>query len=1122
MLRLFPQTLALLDKNARSLSEALRQWLTRDATTARPVPRKRPSPTEDTPRLARSLARSLARGLPPARVWWMLFGVIVSGLIAYELRTSALQAYLMTRYAAKLSFEIDTGPSPRIVFPTAGPYDQRLGNSSLPAFTRRLNTQGYRVVEQARMTQFMARLAQVGITPPYAEPAAAGLVVHAAQGETMFDGRRADWFFERFEDVPVLVVDSLLYIENRDLLTDGDPRRNPAVDWDRLAKAGLLYVGRQLGMELGSAGGSTLATQIEKFRHSPGGRTTSVSDKLRQMIAASLRVYEAGADTRAARRQIVVDYLNSMPLAAAPGYGEVHGLGEGLHAWFGLDLHEVRQALSAEDESQAKVAGFKHALALICAVRSPTRLLVEDRDALDARINSYIPLLERAGVISAGFGRSVLETPLRFAQSQVPRNAIPASKEVTAVRTQLLAMLGLPGLYEVDRLNLEAHSTIDLSLQQAVDQLFQQLREPEFLAAHGLRGERLMSHGDPHDVTYSLLLYEAAPQGNLVRVQTDSHQRPFDLNTGMKMELGSTAKLRTLAHYLEVVAGLYDEFRNPQSRDPAALADDPITQWAVRTIEREPSIDLEAFLQRALDRGYSASPGEVFFTGGGAHVFRNFDRGDNGLVLTVRTATVRSTNLVFIRLMRDLVRFHTARLPYDANALVSDTDHPLRRRMLEKIADEEATSTLERAYRNYRGLREAEVTLRLLRNRTTLRRRAVLFYAWHVGADQQAFARWLSAHAPGVTSAEVRKLARAYGSPQLTLADYGYLLGLHPLEIWCTGELLRTPGLSFEELNARAAEAKRVSSAWLFETRNRRAQDLRLKIQVERDAFDRMTAHWHRLGFPFERLIPSYATAIGSSSDRPAALAELMGIIVNDGKRRPAFLIERLSVAAGTPYHTVFGPDATLSEQVMRSSVARVLHDVLAEVVEEGTARRLKGALHSPDGSLITVGGKTGSGDNRYETFTRGGHLRSSRAVNRTAAFVFYIGDRYYGVITASVDGAGAQDYRFTSSLPLAVLRLLAPQIECRLNSSAACGFHAEPTWQVIGSSRRLPPGIARKTVWTGEENERHRTDVSSASTSRWSFKSRRVLGIFDANTAETPRRVEPASAELAIHIVQS
>jgi membrane peptidoglycan carboxypeptidase len=158
-----------------------------------------------------------------------------------------------------------------------------------------------------------------------------------------------------------------------------------------------------------------------------------------------------------------------------------------------------------------------------------------------------------------------------------------------------------------------------------------------------------------------------------------------------------------------------------------------------------------------------------------------------------------------------------------------------------------------------------------------------------------------------------------------------------------------------------------------------------------------------------------------------------MGIILNDGAHRPSVLIERLRFAKGTPYHTVFEAESAAGEQVMNPAVAGVLRGALAQVVEEGTGRRFRSALHWPDATAVTVGGKTGSGDNRYETFTSTGHLRSSRVVNRTATFVFYIGDRYFGVITAAVDGPIAEEYRFTSALPIAVLKLLAPRLDQRL-----------------------------------------------------------------------------------------
>jgi hypothetical protein len=238
---------------------------------------------------------------------------------------------------------------------------------------------------------------------------------------------------------------------------------------------------------------------------------------------------------------------------------------------------------------------------------------------------------------------------------------------------------------------------------------------------------------------------------------------------------------------------------------------------------------------------------------------------------------------------------------------------------------------------------------------------------------------------------------------------------------------------SWSDLLARSTQARREASAWLLHPRNRRAQDLRLRTRIERDAFARMTPYWQKLGFPFERLVPSYATAIGSSSDRPAALADLMGIIVNDGARRPATAIEGLTFARGTPYHTGFEAPVSKGEKVMSTAIARTLRDVMAQVVETGTAGSLRGIFTDSKGRPIAIGGKTGSGDNRYKTFARGGVVISSRAVSRTAAFAFFLGSRYYGVITASVAGPQAADYEFTSALPLGVLRLMAPALENRL-----------------------------------------------------------------------------------------
>jgi membrane peptidoglycan carboxypeptidase len=163
----------------------------------------------------------------------------------------------------------------------------------------------------------------------------------------------------------------------------------------------------------------------------------------------------------------------------------------------------------------------------------------------------------------------------------------------------------------------------------------------------------------------------------------------------------------------------------------------------------------------------------------------------------------------------------------------------------------------------------------------------------------------------------------------------------------------------------------------------------------------------------------------------------MIGVLVNDGIRRPGTALTNIHFARGTPYETLLERKAEQGQPVLAPEVARAVRKAMATVVENGTARRLNGAFRLADGRLITVGGKTGSGDNRIETFNRWGGVTSSRATNRTAAFVFYIGDHYFGVVTAYVQGREAENYHFTSALPVTILKLLAPPIIAKLEKSA-------------------------------------------------------------------------------------
>jgi hypothetical protein len=89
-----------------------------------------------------------------------------------------------------------------------------------------------------------------------------------------------------------------------------------------------------------------------------------------------------------------------------------------------------------------------------------------------------------------------------------------------------------------------------------------------------------------------------------------------------------------------------------------------------------------------------------------------------------------------------------------------------------------------------------------------------------------------------------------------------------------------------------------------------------------------------------------------------------------------------------------------------------------------GTARRANGAYGVP------VGGKTGTGDHQKKRVDRWANVIDSEHVSRSATFVFFAGDRFHGVVTAHVAGPESAEYGFTSSLPVQVLKDLAPVLE--------------------------------------------------------------------------------------------
>jgi len=971
-------------------------------------------------------------------------GAAAFTLLAYwEMQTSSLQSKPFAWLAKGLQYSVESGPSPSIRFPEGGPYDQRLGYSRLPQVLQRLSADGqFQIESQARPSAMMQRVTELGLFPVYREKAQAGLSILGCDGASLAVSRYPQHIYADFASVPPLIVHTLLFIENRELLDSRYPHRNPAVEWDRLGHAAIQRIAHLVLIGGNSPGGSTLATQIEKYRHSPGGRTNSVTEKFRQMASASLRAYMNGEDTLATREQIVVDYLNTMPLSATPEVGEVFGLGDGLWAWYGAAFDVVNALLREplpERNLAARASAYRQALSLLVAQRRPSGLLGSDRKRLADLTDSYLRLLAQEGVIDQALRDAALQAR-RDADAFPPISATAREetrKVADTLRGRLSVLLGVDAGYDLDRFDLSVETPLQTELQSEISQRLRQLGAPEAARAAGLMEERLLARGDPAGVTYSLILFERTPRGNLLRVQADSIDAPFDVNDMAKLDLGSTAKLRTLVTYLEVIAELHARYAQaPATADPSARDLDRLSQWALDYLAHASDRSLKSMLEAAMERRYSASPAETFFTGGGVHRFSNFEPSDNGKIVTLREALRQSINLPFVRLMRDIVQYHLTQTG-DAK---SQPD-ALRERYLERFADNEGGTFLHGFYTRHRSQSpQAMIDALVQRGRNTALAHALVFRAVMPDASAQALERFLAEHPVPGGPGNAEQLFEAADPHRLSLNDRAYLARVHPLELWLVGYLIEHPQAKWREVSEASRDVRQTSYDWLFKTRHRHAQDRRIQMMREAEAFKLIHQRWRRLGYPFDTLVPSYASAIGSSADRPASLAELMGIIVNGGWRMPTVRIDALHFAQGTPFETRVVPAVTPPQRVLAPEITEVLRPALFDVVAHGTARRLGPSIELADGSNLQIGGKTGTGDNRFETFGSGGQVLTSRAVSRAATFVFMIGDRYFGTITAYVPGAAAAGYVFTSALPVQVLKGLKPILARHLATSCPLG----------------------------------------------------------------------------------
>jgi hypothetical protein len=152
-----------------------------DPVLARPIPAEgvkagaRPAPRKKVDLRARLLQLSVATGL-----------VLILVLVAlFEIRTSRLQALLLSRFDRGIHFALEPGAGSGLRAPAGGPYDARLGYSRLPDFFQRLGAAGYAIDAQARPSARMRDLVGRGLFPIYREKSQTGLRVADGAGRPL-------------------------------------------------------------------------------------------------------------------------------------------------------------------------------------------------------------------------------------------------------------------------------------------------------------------------------------------------------------------------------------------------------------------------------------------------------------------------------------------------------------------------------------------------------------------------------------------------------------------------------------------------------------------------------------------------------------------------------------------------------------------------------------------------------------------------------------------------------------------------------------------------------------------------------------------------------------------------
>jgi len=445
---------------------------------------------------------------------------------------------------------------------------------------------------------------------------------------------------------------------------------------------------RALGLT--EQGGSTIPTQLRKVLSSPGHRTTSMDDKIRQMVGAEFDLYREGFSTEETRKDILLDYANHVFLGGETGYPAVYGFCDGFRRYFNRKIRDVRKDLARSEarssDLRRKASALKQAALLVSIIPLPNKRIKKNEDGetpiIERAAQRHITYLEDQGMISPKLAEVARKTKVELRRYDLPSER-PVMRGMAWTTAKEFLREGLNLNQKVfnhyfDGMNIEVYTSYDKALQQALHRTFE---------------SRQKQQGEAQK--YSVYLVQSDPASSRVIAEYSSDRQ---FNTKGLLGLGSTAKARVLVEYLQMVEWLHThrnqivplqkgirELYIPNNRfaNLNKKTTDELTQtllgWMANTADRS----LTEVLEDSVRRKYSAQE-VTFYTGGDPWAPKNLPPGSLP-PMNVADAFTSSNNLVFVHMLEEIRDIEIAKILVNNGADSSVKFDTLERKAFKNI-----------------------------------------------------------------------------------------------------------------------------------------------------------------------------------------------------------------------------------------------------------------------------------------------------------------------------------------------------------------------------------------------------------------------------------------------------